>query len=102
MGFFSKLFCKKKQETLPEENVKNDNNDDQSRKYHVSMNKDTKSEHYKMWRVRKEHSEKTIKYFNTQNEAIEYAEKLAEQADTTVVIHKVDGSIRKQDYRHKE
>jgi uncharacterized protein YdaT len=70
-------------------------------KYHVSQNKDPKNDHYKEWRVRKEGSNKTIKYFNTQKEAIEYAEKLAEEAGSSVVIHKLDGSIRKQDYIKK-
>ena|SRR5690554_7494745 len=71
-------------------------------KYHVSQNKDAKSNYFKQWRVRKEGSSKTIKYFNTQAEAIEFAEDLAEKNDTSVVIHKLDGSIRKQDYQKKE
>jgi hypothetical protein len=71
-------------------------------KYHVSQNKDEKSDNFKKWRVRKEGSTKTIKFFNTQKEAIEYAESLAESAGSTVVIHKIDGSIRKQDYAKKE
>ena len=71
-------------------------------KYHVSQNKDDKSENFKKWRVRKEGSTKTIKFFDTQKEAIEYAEQLAESAGSSVVIHKVDGSIRKQDYTKKE
>lgn len=70
-------------------------------KYHVSMNKDETSAYFKKWRVRKEGSTKTIKYFDTQKEAIEYAQGLAEKANTSVVIHKVDGSIRKQDYTKK-
>jgi uncharacterized protein YdaT len=72
-----------------------------SSKYHVSQNKDPKNDHYKEWRVRKEGSTKTIKYFNTQKEAIEFADKLAEEAGSSVVIHKLDGSIRKQDYEKK-
>ncbi len=67
-------------------------------KYHVSQNKDKKSPAFKQWRVRKEGSKKTIKYFDTQAEAIDYAEDLAKKNDTSVVIHKVDGSIRKQEY----
>lgn len=70
-------------------------------KYHVSQNKDEKSQFFKQWRVRKEGSKKTIKYFATQLEAIAYAEDLAEKNDSSVVIHKVDGSIRKQDYTKK-
>lgn len=70
-------------------------------KYHISMNKDDQSTYFKKWRVRKEGSTKTIKYFDTQKEAIAYATDLAEKANTSVVIHKVDGSIRKQDYSKK-
>lgn len=71
-------------------------------KYHVSQNKDEDSENFKKWRVRKEGSTKTIKFFDTQKEAIAFAEQLAESAGSSVVIHKVDGSIRKQDYTKKE
>lgn len=70
-------------------------------KYHVSQNKDKKSPRFKEWRVRKEGSNKTIKYFQTQAEAIELAKELADKAGSSVVIHKVDGSIRKQDYSQK-
>jgi hypothetical protein len=70
-------------------------------KYHVSQNKDEDSDNFKKWRVRKEGSTKTIKFFDTQKEAIEFAESLAESAGSSVVIHKVDGSIRKQDYTKK-
>jgi len=48
-------------------------------KYHVSQNKDAKSNYYKQWRVRKEGSSKTIKYFETQAEAIDFAEDLAKK-----------------------
>ena len=74
---------------------------DKPAKYHVSQNKDDKNPNFKKWRVRKEGSTKTIKYFETQKEAIEYATDLAEKAGSTIVIHKVDGSIRKQDYTKK-
>ena len=70
-------------------------------KYHISQNKDTDAEHASEWRVRKEGSSKTIKYFKTQKEAIAFAEKLAENQDSSIVIHKKDGSIRKQDYTKK-
>lgn len=71
-------------------------------KYHVSQNKDEGTENFKKWRVRKEGSTKTIKFFDTQKEAIQYAEQLAESQGSSVVIHKIDGSIRKQDYTKKE
>lgn len=77
-------------------------NEDKNAKYHVSQNKNTKSARYKEWRVRKEGSNKTIKYFQTQKEAIEYAESLAESAGSSMVIHKTDGSIRKQNYSKKD
>lgn len=70
-------------------------------KYHISQNKDEKSPYFKQWRVRKEGSKKTIKHFNTQLEAIDYAQDLADKAGTSIVIHKVDGTIRKQDYSKK-
>lgn len=72
--------------------------DKKNKKYHVSQNKDAKSNYYKQWRVRKEGSSKTIKYHETQAEAIAFAEDLAEKNDTSIVIHKLDGSIRKQEY----
>lgn len=83
---------------VEKEAPKNEMKQQKSAKYHVSQNKDSKSEGYKKWRVRKEGSSKTIKYFDTQKEAIQFAEELAENAGSSVVIHKVDGSIRKQDY----
>lgn len=70
--------------------------------YHVSLNNDENSKFYKMWRVRKEKSAKTIKYFRTQKEAIDYAKGLAARNETRVIIHKVDGKIRKQDYSKKD
>jgi len=73
-------------------------NDSDSTKYHVSQNKDKKSPRFKEWRVRKQGSNKTIKYFPTQAEAIDYAKELAKNNGSSIVIHKVDGSIRKQDY----
>lgn len=69
-----------------------------NKKYHVSQNKDKKSKFFKQWRVRKEGSAKTIKYFETQAEAIDFAQDLANKNDTSIVIHKLDGSIRKQEY----
>jgi len=82
---------------IKEETEKDDKNVTNP-KYHVSQNKDAKSPAFKQWRVRKEGSNKTIKYFDTQAEAIKYAEDLAKKNDTSIVIHKLDGSIRKQDY----
>lgn len=69
-----------------------------TQKYHISLNNDEKSEFFKQWRVRKSGSNKTIKYFKTQKEAIDFAKTLAKNADTDIVIHKTDGKIRKQKY----
>lgn len=64
--------------------------------YHVSQEKEAKSDFHKQWRVRKEGSEKTIKFFKTQKEAIEFANDLAEKYGGFVVVHRLDGKIRKQ------
>ncbi len=69
------------------------------RKYHVSLNRDENSEKHMMWRVRLEQSDKTIKHFKTQEEAIEFAENLADDSGASVVIHKKDGTIRRQNYK---
>lgn len=66
--------------------------------YHVSQNKSKDHEREGEWRVRKEGSDKTIKFFNTQAEAIEFAKGLAENNDGNVIIHKKDGKIRKTSY----
>ncbi|MBU1143355.1 MAG: DUF2188 domain-containing protein [Firmicutes bacterium] len=81
-----------------------DSNDEKKvkiQKYHVSQNKDKDAEYFMKWRVRKEGSDKTIQFFDTQKIAIDFAQDLAEKSGSTVVIHKLDGSIRKQDYTKK-
>lgn len=71
---------------------------DKTQKYHISQNNDEKSEFFKQWRVRKSGSNKTIKYFQTQKEAIDFAKELAKKYDSDIVIHKMDGKIRKRTY----
>lgn len=66
--------------------------------YHVLLNNDEKNPNYKRWRVRKQGSRMTIQHFDTQAEAIKFAEDLAKKADGSIVIHKMDGKIRKQNY----
>ena len=92
---------KQEDEQIVKETPNESKNEVKAAKYHVSQNKDENSEFFKKWRVRKEGSQKTIKYFQTQVEAIAHAEKLAESVGSSIVIHKVDGSIRKQDYTKK-
>jgi len=65
---------------------KTENNKAVAARYHVSQNKNETSEHYKEWRIRKEGSN---------------AEELAQNQGSSIVIHKVDGSLRKQDYSKK-
>lgn len=83
-----------------------DDTDTQSKvniqKYHVSQNKDKDADNYMKWRVRKESSDKTIQYFDTQKLAINYAQDLALKAGSSVVIHKLNGAIRRQDYSKKK
>lgn len=92
---------KTEEKIVKEQEPANESDMDRVVKYHVSQNKDEKSPNFKKWRVRKEGSNKTIKFFDTQKDAISYAEDLAKTAGSSVVIHKVDGSIRKQDYTKK-
>ena len=61
-------------------------------KYHISLNEDGK------WQVKGEKAGKALKLFDTQKEAIAYAKTVANNQEGNIVIHKVDGKIRKQDY----
>ena len=54
-----------------------------------------------VWQVKLAKGAKVIKLFNTQKEAIDYAETLAENQDGSITIHKKDGKIRKQNYQQK-
>ncbi len=60
--------------------------------YHVTLREDGK------WQVKAEKAAKALKTFDTQKEAIAFAETIAENQDGTFVIHKKDGKIRKQYY----
>ena len=55
-----------------------------------------------VWQVKLAKGAKVIKLFNTQKEAIDYAEALAENQDGSITIHKKDGKIRKQNYQQKK
>ncbi len=65
-------------------------------RYHISKRKEDKK-----WQVRREGAQKPLKLFNTQLEAIAYAKQKALNQETSIVIHKEDGKIRKQDYSKK-
>lgn len=62
------------------------------KRYHISQRDD------EMWQVKCEGAEKALKLFSTQKEAIAYAKTVAGNQEGSIVIHKVDGSIRKQKY----
>ena len=74
---------------------KGSNNMAAGKKYHISRNKDGK------WQVKGEKADKALKLFDTQKEAIAYAESVSKNQDGNVVIHKKDGKVRKQDYSKK-
>ena len=67
-----------------------------SKVYHVSLRKDDGK-----WQVKYGGGKKAIKLFDTQAEAIKFAEERAESQDGSISIHKKDGKIRKQDYSKK-
>lgn len=64
-----------------------------SKTYHISKRKDDNR-----WQVKAAGSEKALKLFNTQAEAIEYAKKVAGNQDANIMVHKEDGSFRKLKY----
>jgi hypothetical protein len=61
--------------------------------YHVSKRENDGRE----WKVFIEGSDKVIKLFNTQKEALEYAQQLAKNKNdgSSVRLHGLDGKIRK-------
>ena len=63
-----------------------------SKRYHISLNDDDK------WQVKAENAERALKLFDTQKEAIDYAKVVAGNQEGNIVIHKVNGKIRKQTY----
>lgn len=61
-----------------------------SHDYHVSLDKTKKK-----WKVFNAGSDKVIKLFDTQAEALTYAKGLAKNNDGHVMLHGVDGKLRK-------
>ncbi len=62
-------------------------------RYHVLYRKEDDK-----WYIKREGSDRIIRVLETQKEAIAYATIKAINQDTTIVIHKKDGKIRKQNY----
>lgn len=50
------------------------------------------------WQIKKSGSNRALKRFRTQKEAIEFAKGLEETTGTAYVIHKADGKTRKKTY----
>ncbi len=63
------------------------------KKYHVAQRNDDG-----LWQVKAEGAEKALKLFKTQQEAIDYAKKVADNQEGSIMIHKKDGSFRKLSY----
>lgn len=61
--------------------------------YHISKRKQDGK-----WQVKAAGGAKAIKLFDTQKEAIAYAKTLADNQDARVVVHKMDGSFKKDSY----
>lgn len=62
-------------------------------RYHIIYRKDDG-----MWIIKREGSHRVLRVLHTQKEAIAYATIKAITQDTTYVIHKKDGKIRRQNY----
>jgi hypothetical protein len=54
------------------------------------------------WIVKRENAERIIRVLETQKEAISFATIKALTNETTIVIHKKDGKIRKQNYKKSD
>ena len=63
---------------------------DPSHVYHVSKRKEDSQ-----WKVFNAGSDKVIKLFKTQAEALDYAKALAKKQDGSVMLHGLDGKLRK-------
>ena len=70
--------------------------DNKKKIYHISKRKEDGK-----WQVKFANGERALKLFDTQAEAIKFAEGRAESQEGYISIHKKDGKIRKQDYSKK-
>lgn len=68
---------------------------EESLDYHVTYFEDADPSLAGKWRVVRENSQKALKYFRTQAEAITYANEIAANQGVGVVVHRKDGKIRK-------
>lgn len=65
---------------------------DENKVYHISKHESGK------WQVKLGKGAKALKLFDTQKEAIAFAKEKADNQEGSIVIHKLDGKIRKQNY----
>lgn len=61
--------------------------------YHISKRKQDGK-----WQIKAAGGAKAIKLFDTQKEAIAYAKTLADNQEARIVVHKMDGSFKKDKY----
>jgi ABC-type Zn2+ transport system substrate-binding protein/surface adhesin len=67
--------------------------------YHVSKVTKETNKRFNQWKVKKEGATRALKYFLTQKDALDYANKLASKIKGgRVVIHKKHGDFRKKNY----
>ncbi len=85
----------KTEDSLSDKEPDEDEDEDENElgRYHVLYRKEDKK-----WYVKREGSARIIRVLETQKEAIAYATIKAINQDTSLVIHKMDGKIRKQAY----
>ncbi|MDE6075883.1 MAG: DUF2188 domain-containing protein, partial [Clostridia bacterium] len=70
--------------------------DEPAKTYHIAKRKEDGR-----WQVKAAGASKAIKLFLTQQDAIEFAKKTAENQDARIVIHKEDGTFRRLSYTKK-
>ncbi len=63
--------------------------------YHVNYYEDADPSLDGKWRVVREGSQRALKYFRTQKEAIDYANVIARNQNVGVIVYRKDGQIRK-------
>lgn len=61
--------------------------------YHISFRPEENR-----WQVKLGKGSRALKLFNTQEEAIDFAREMAKNQEGHIVIHKLDGKMRKQRY----
>ena len=63
--------------------------------YHVKKHKNADGEYDGKWEVKIGGSDRAIKLFDTQQQALDYAKKLSGNTERGIVLHGRDGKIKK-------